>query len=143
MKIGELAERTGLARSKIRFYETQGLITQVNRLANGYREYLPQTVQVLEIIVTAQAGGFSLDEIRRLLPTPSMGKWNKAELIATLKHKVAEIKLLQKRCRQNKARLLKVIGQAEKPSGLASAQNAEQVIKKLMSIVRQRAASRT
>ena len=32
MKIGELAERTGLARSKIRFYETQGLITQVNRL---------------------------------------------------------------------------------------------------------------
>jgi DNA-binding transcriptional MerR regulator len=143
MKIGELAERTGLARSKIRFYETQGLITQVNRLANGYREYLPQTVQVLEFIVTAQAGGFSLDEIRRLLPTPSMGKWNKAELIATLKHKVAEIKLLQKRCRQNKARLLKVIGQAEKPSGLASAQNAEQVINRLMSIVRQRAASRT
>ena len=143
MKIGELAESTGLARSKIRFYETQGLITQVKRQANGYREYLPQTVQVLEIIVAAQAGGFSLDEIRHLLPTPSMGKWNKEELIATLKHKVAEIKLLQKRCRQNKARLLKVIGQAEKPSGLASAQNAEQVIKRLMSIVRQRAASRT
>jgi DNA-binding transcriptional MerR regulator len=143
MKIGELAERTGLARSKIRFYETQGLITQVKRQANGYREYLPQTVQVLEIIVTAQAGGFSLDEIRHLLPTPGMGKWNKEELIATLKHKVAEIKLLQKRCRQNKARLLKVIGQAEKPSGFASAQNAEQVIKRLMSIVRQRAASRT
>jgi DNA-binding transcriptional MerR regulator len=66
MKIGELAERTGLAPSKIRFYEAQGLIAPVQRQANGYREYLPQSVQLLEIIVTAQAGGFSLDEIRHL-----------------------------------------------------------------------------
>src|ERR1700732_1627366 len=103
MKIGELAERTGLARSKIRFYETQGLISQVKRQANGYPESPPQTVQVLEIIVTAQAGGFSLDEIRHLLPTPGIGKWNKEKLLTTLKHKVEEIELLQKRCRQNKA----------------------------------------
>jgi DNA-binding transcriptional MerR regulator len=142
MKIGELAERTGLAPSKIRFYEAQGLISHVKRQANGYREYPPQTVRILEIIITAQAGGFSLNQIRHLLPTPGMVKWNKEELLATLKHKVAEIELLQKRLRQNKAKLLEVIRQTEKPS-LPCAENAELVMKKLTAIKRQRAASRT
>ena len=116
MKIGELAKHTGLAPSKIRFYEARGLIAPVQRHANGYREYLPQSVQLLEIIVTAQAGGFSLDEMRHLLPTAGMEKWNRAKLIATLKHKVVEIELLQRRLRQNKARLLEVIQYAEKPT---------------------------
>src|SRR5882724_9804900 len=140
MKIGELAERTGLAPSKIRFYEAQGLIAPVQRQANGYREYLPQSVQLLQIIVTAQAGGFSLDEIRHLLPTAGMEKWNREKLIATLKHKVAEIELLQIRLRQNKAKLLEVIQYAEttnQPCG----KHAEQLMKKLTPLVRMRAAS--
>ena len=88
MKIGELAERTGLAPSKIRFYEARRLIAPVQRKANGYRDYLPQSVQLLEIIVTAKAAGFSLDEIRHLLPTAGIEKWNWQKLIATLEHKV-------------------------------------------------------
>jgi DNA-binding transcriptional MerR regulator len=142
MKIGELAERTGLAPSKIRFYEAQGLIAPVQRQANGYREYRPQSVQLLEIIVTAQAGGFSLDEIRHLLPTAGVEKWNREKLIATLKHKVAEIELLQRRLRQNKAKLLEVIQYAEKPNQPCG-KHAEYVMKKLTPIVRQRAALRT
>jgi DNA-binding transcriptional MerR regulator len=137
MKIGELAERTGLAPSKIRFYEAQGLVSQVRRQANGYREYPPQAVQVLKIIVTAQAGGFSLDEIRNLLPVPGMEKWHKDKLLATLRQKVAEIDLLQQRLRQNKAKLLEVIAQTEQ-SDLPCAENAERVMQKLTPIVRQR-----
>lgn len=38
MKIGELARRTGLAASRIRFYEEAGLLV-VQRQANGYRDY--------------------------------------------------------------------------------------------------------
>ena len=136
MKIGELAKRTGLAPSKIRFYEAQGLIAPVQRQANGYREYLPQSVQLLEIIVTAQAGGFSLDEIRHVLPAEGMEKWSWEKLIATLKHKVAEIELLQRRLRQNKAKILQVIQYAEKPSQPCG-KHAEHLMKKL------RAASRT
>jgi DNA-binding transcriptional MerR regulator len=137
MKIGELAERTGLAPSKIRFYETRGLIAPVQRQANGYRKYLPQSVQLLEIIVTAQAGGFSLDEIRRLLPTAGMEKWNREKLIATLKRKVVEIELLQRRLRQNKAKLLQVIRYLEKPNQPCG-KHGEELIKKLTRIVRQR-----
>lgn len=138
MKIGELAERTGLATSKIRFYEAQGLISQVKRQANGYREYPAQAARILEIIIAAQAGGFSLDQIRHLLPTAGMEKWNKDKLLATLKHKVAEIVLLQKRLRQSKARLLEVIRQIERPS-LPCAENTEQVMKKLTPTARRHA----
>ncbi|MDE0856641.1 MAG: MerR family DNA-binding transcriptional regulator, partial [Nevskia sp.] len=130
MKIGELAQRTGLAPSTIRFYEAQGLISQVRRQANGYREYPSQAVQIVEIIITAQAGGFSLEQIRHLLPQPGMEKWNKDQLLATLRHKVAEIELLQKRLRENRARLLQVIRQTEKP-GLPCAENAERVMSQL------------
>lgn len=38
MRIGELAERTGVPRRLLRYYEEQGLITP-HRLDNGYREY--------------------------------------------------------------------------------------------------------
>ncbi|EIY2514690.1 TPA: MerR family DNA-binding transcriptional regulator, partial [Pseudomonas aeruginosa] len=43
MKIGELAKLTGLATSRIRFYEASGLIRS-QRKANGYRDYAADTV---------------------------------------------------------------------------------------------------
>jgi DNA-binding transcriptional MerR regulator len=132
MKIGDLAARTGLAPSKIRFYEAQGLIVQVKRQANGYREYLPQTVQILEIITIAQQGGFSLSEIRNLLPTPDLENWNREELLVTLRHKVTEIEALQRRLRQNKAKLRMVIKQAEnKPLDRRCSSHAALVMKGL------------
>ncbi|WP_233999519.1 MerR family transcriptional regulator [Pseudoalteromonas sp. T1lg22] len=68
MKIGELAKRTGLAASKIRFYEDIGLLQLVERKANGYRSYPPEAEVVLKLIVDGQKAGFSLDELRQLLP---------------------------------------------------------------------------
>ena len=41
LRIGELAQRTGLAPSRIRFYERIGLLQTVERQANGYRSYRP------------------------------------------------------------------------------------------------------
>lgn len=37
MKIGDLAKRTGLTASRIRFYERVGLLKAVERTTNGYR----------------------------------------------------------------------------------------------------------
>ncbi|MEN0105958.1 MAG: MerR family DNA-binding transcriptional regulator, partial [Pseudomonas sp.] len=48
MKIGELAQRTNLAPSRIRFYEASGLIA-AQRHANGYRHYPTHAVNTLEI----------------------------------------------------------------------------------------------
>ena len=62
MKIGELAKRSGLTASRIRFYEANGLMPSVTRQANGYRDYDEDAVWILEIITGAQAAGFTLDD---------------------------------------------------------------------------------
>jgi len=131
MRIGELAKISGLAPSRIRFYEASGLIKSVGRKANGYRDYAPDTEWVLEIITGAQAAGFSLEEIRQLMPMNANG-WQHDELLSGLKQKVEEIEVLQQRLAQNKAQLLLVIKGIEgKPEGMACADNAQMLINRL------------
>lgn len=131
MKIGELATRTGLAPSRIRFYEASGLIA-AQRQANGYRSYPEQTVQILGIITSAQQSGFSLEEIRRLLPSREQQGWPHDELLASLQRKVGEIEAMQQRLAQNKAQLLSIIAGIEgKPEGMSCTVNAERVLANL------------
>ena len=131
MKIGELASRTGLAASRIRFYEASGLIS-AQRQANGYRRYPEQAVQTLGIISCAQQAGFSLDEIRRLLPQGDSQGLAHAELLASLQRKVGEIEAMQQRLAQNKAQLLSIIAGIEsKPEGMPCTENAERVLANL------------
>lgn len=131
MKIGELAKLTGLASSRIRFYESSGLIRSVERKANGYRDYSPDTVWILEIITGAQGAGFSLEEIRHLLPV-GPNAWQHDELLEGLKRKVNEIEALQKRLAQSKAQLLVAIeGIENKPAGLQCVDNSQRVLNRL------------
>jgi DNA-binding transcriptional MerR regulator len=131
MRIGELAKITGLAPSRIRFYEASGLITSVGRKANGYRDYAPDTEWVLQIITCAQGAGFSLEEIRKLLPTNASG-WQHDELVIGLKRKVEEIEVLQQRLAQSKAQLLQVIAGVEgKPEGMDCTDNTRLLLHRL------------
>lgn len=66
MKIGELAEVLGVAPSAIRYYEKEGLIDPPMR-HSGQRHFAPRAVQTLRFIQLAQAGGFSISEIKTLL----------------------------------------------------------------------------
>jgi DNA-binding transcriptional MerR regulator len=128
MKIGELATRSGLAASRIRFYEASGLIN-AQRQANGYRRYPEQAVQTLGIISCAQQAGFSLDEIRRLLPQADSQGLEHDELLASLQRKIGEIEAMQQRLAQNKAQLLNIIATIEsKPEGMGCSENAERVL---------------
>lgn len=131
MKIGELASRTGLAASRIRFYEASGLIS-AQRQANGYRSYTEQTLQTLNIISCAQQAGFSLEEIRRLLPDANTEGWAHEQLLGSLQRKVGEIEAMQQRLAQNKAQLLSIIASIEsKPEGMPCTENAERVMAQL------------
>lgn len=72
--IGELARRTGVAVSAVRYYEQRGLLSAVGREAHQ-RVFDGTAVQLLETIHLAQRAGFSLDEIRELLqPTGDLRK---------------------------------------------------------------------
>ncbi|AXV79741.1 MULTISPECIES: MerR family transcriptional regulator [Ralstonia solanacearum species complex] len=112
MKIGELARLSGIAASRIRFYEANGLLQPAQRQANGYREYTPETLTRLEIILCAQDAGFSLEEIRALLP-PDQHSWPHEELLQALRRKVGEIERLEQRLAQSKRHLVALIDEID------------------------------
>lgn len=131
MKIGELAAKSGLTQSRIRFYERIGLLRTVERRSNGYRVYPRETLVVLEVIATAQAAGFSLDEIRTLMPG-DLEQWNHDALMATLRGKVAEMGRLQERLVRTTARLEGLIVEIEaRPDNIDCAANARRVLARL------------
>lgn len=128
MKIGELAERTGLAPSRIRFYERIGLLRPPVRQANGYRSYAQDAVQALNLIATAQQAGFSLEELRQLLPE-DLTQWQHDALLATLRAKLQSIDAMLTQLTQNRAELSALIAQIEnRPAGLDCADNARRVL---------------
>ena len=66
-RIGELAERCGVNKETIRYYERLGLIQEPDRNEKGYRMYSLQTVDRLNFIKRIQELGFTLNEIDKLL----------------------------------------------------------------------------
>jgi MerR family redox-sensitive transcriptional activator SoxR len=80
--IGELARRSGVAASAIRFYEEQGLISST-RTEGGHRQYRREVLRRVGFIRAAQAVGLNLSEIRSALETlpgqrtPSRQDWQR------------------------------------------------------------------
>lgn len=66
LTIGELAKRTGVATSALRFYEERDLI-RPHRTTSGHRRYWRGTIRQVAFIVFAQRVGLTLDEVRREL----------------------------------------------------------------------------
>jgi len=67
MRIGELARRTGVPPTTLRYYEQAGLLEQAVRTKSGYRAYDAEAVRRLEFIRAAQAVGLTLHEIRDVI----------------------------------------------------------------------------
>lgn len=82
LPIGELARRTGLAVSAIRFYEDRGLV-QAFRTMGNQRRFLRSDIRRLSFILIAQKLGLGLTEIEEELAklpqgrTPTVGDWQK------------------------------------------------------------------
>lgn len=85
LTIGDLADRTGLAVSAIRFYETHGLVHPL-RNSGGHRRYDRADLRRLSFAMIAQKLGFSLTEISEhmaALPNnraPNKADWAKISL---------------------------------------------------------------
>ncbi|SHI29498.1 redox-sensitive transcriptional activator SoxR [Wenxinia saemankumensis] len=62
LTIGDLSERTGLAPSAIRFYETHGIVAPL-RNAGGHRRYARADIRRLSFAMAAQKLGLPLAEI--------------------------------------------------------------------------------
>ena len=82
LTIGELAARSGVAPSALRFYEASGLVTS-QRTSGGQRQYPRHVLRRVALIRVAQRMGLTLAEISNalaILPpdrAPTKGEWEK------------------------------------------------------------------
>ncbi len=67
MRIGELAERTGVSVRSLRYYEEQGLLTS-ERSTGGHRHYTEHEVDRVSYLQRLYAAGLSSQTILRVLP---------------------------------------------------------------------------
>ncbi|RME38739.1 MAG: heavy metal-responsive transcriptional regulator [Planctomycetota bacterium] len=65
--IGEAAAEAGVSASTLRYYEREGLLAPTGRSGAGYRLYDEEAIRRLRFIRSAQAVGFTLEDIRALL----------------------------------------------------------------------------
>jgi MerR family redox-sensitive transcriptional activator SoxR len=68
LSIGEVADRTGVAVSALRFYEAEGMLA-TTRTAGGQRRFPRDALRRIAFIRVAQRVGLTLDEIRAALAT--------------------------------------------------------------------------
>jgi MerR family redox-sensitive transcriptional activator SoxR len=80
LSIGELARRTGLSVSAIRFYEARGLV-RASRGAGNQRRFIRSDIRRLSFALIAQQLGLTLSEIEAELSTlphgqaPTQAEW--------------------------------------------------------------------
>lgn len=67
MQIAELEQRTGVSRHTLRYYEKAGLLREVERRGNNYRDYPAKAVERVAMVRQLKELGFSLREIHEVL----------------------------------------------------------------------------
>jgi DNA-binding transcriptional MerR regulator len=87
LPIGELARRTGVATSALRYYERIGLLPPAERV--GQRRHFPPSVaERVALVRLYQDAGFTLEEIGRMLVAGSQGRRGWGDLA---ERKIAEL----------------------------------------------------
>ncbi|MTT51065.1 MerR family transcriptional regulator [Alcanivorax sp. VBW004] len=113
MRIAELEQRTGVSRHTLRYYEKEGLLLEVGRRGNNYRDYSEKAVQRVGMVRQLKALGFSLKEIREVLDALrsdsidcDQGAALMAEKKAAVDRKITELKAVSRMLGAEQKRLL-------------------------------------
>ena len=91
LKIGEVAERSGLTVKTIRFYCDEGLIHPISRSEGGYRLFGDAVFAELTLIRTLKAMDIPLQDVTQILESRRSGVCTCASLQATIRSKAGEI----------------------------------------------------
>lgn len=94
MDISEVAKKSGVAASALRYYEHKGLIHSLQSQGSR-RKFSPAVLDQLALIALGQAAGFSLDEIRAMFTPDGEPNIDRAVLAA----KADELERMVKRLR--------------------------------------------
>ena len=91
MLIRELAKKTGLTTTAIRYYESIGLLPPPQRAENNYRQYTSDDAERLRFIVSVRSLGFNLDEITGFLAARDDGLLHCHHVLDSLDQHLADI----------------------------------------------------
>ncbi|MFN9659638.1 MAG: MerR family transcriptional regulator [Cyanobacteriota bacterium] len=121
LRIGQVAEATGLPVKTVRFYCDQGLIGTVARSAGGYRLFDPAVVGELGLIRVLRAMDVPLPEIRRILDVRRAGHCNCGALKSSIQGRLRSIDQRLAELAAMKAELSQLLSSWEECGGLKSA----------------------
>ncbi len=104
LTIGDVASRSGVRTSTLRYYEERGLISS-ERTSGGQRRYARETLRRVAVIRAAQILGLTLEEIRTALNelpqarTPNRHDWERLSQTwrSSLDGRIAELEALRDR----------------------------------------------
>jgi DNA-binding transcriptional MerR regulator len=85
LTIAEVAERTGLTRHTLRYYERDGLMLGVDRAGSGHRRYSERDLGWIELITKLRATGMPIRKVRRYAELVRAGDGNEDERLALLR----------------------------------------------------------
>lgn len=99
LSIGEVATRTGVRASALRYYEDAGILPRPARIS-GRRRYDAEIIRRIDVLRFAQQAGFTLEEIRTLFHgfesgTPLSARWQKLA-----RAKITELDAMSRRIRR-------------------------------------------
>ena len=105
MSIGQLAQKSGISIAAIRYYESLGLLSGIDRKANGHREFSGETLAALTLIKSLRAAGLSLKEVKAFLAVRGDKKSPCSDLAALAEQKATVIRAKILLLRQAEERL--------------------------------------
>jgi DNA-binding transcriptional MerR regulator len=111
LKIGEVSRRSGIGIEALRFYERSGVLEKPSRTESGYRVYDEAVLERLAFIKQAQALGFSLDEVKRIIEDARTGKSPCDEVRDIVRHRLADLDERMREMRRYRTELAKTLAE--------------------------------
>ena len=83
--IQEVCEKTGLSAHTLRYYEKEGLLTDIGRSQGGFRQYSDENLEWLGLICCLKNTGMSIQEIARFVQLTHEGDHTLKERVELLR----------------------------------------------------------
>jgi len=121
LRIGQVAQATGLPVKTVRFYSDEGLIHAVGRSEGGYRLFAPAVVAELGLIRALRTMDVPLPELKRILEVRRQGHCNCNALKSSIKTRIQSIDQRMTELVAMKAELAQLLSTWQECGGVKSA----------------------
>jgi len=121
LRIGQVAQATGLPVKTVRFYSDEGLIHAVGRSEGGYRLFAPAVVAELGLIRALRTMDVPLPELKRILEVRRQGHCNCNALKSSIQTRIQSIDQRMTELVAMKAELAQLLSTWQECGGVKSA----------------------